>query len=135
MHSLTVHALLDLRLWLHASLPYIASSPEEDTLAHVRPCWPSSTEPQEGPRYQRTTTWHACALTHKAGAGQAYIIGLAGMGGIGKTTLATALYNRMLPAFSEAYCFLEDVRGHMALHAAASWTCNACCWSAYAAPA
>lgn len=38
------------------------------------------------------------------------------MGGIGKTTLATALYNRLLPAFSEASCFLQDVRGHMALH-------------------
>lgn len=38
------------------------------------------------------------------------------MGGIGKTTLATALYNRLLPAFSEASCFLQDVRGHIALH-------------------
>ena len=40
-------------------------------------------------------------------AGQAHIVGLAGMGGIGKTTLATALFNHLLPAFSEASCFLQ----------------------------
>ena len=31
------------------------------------------------------------------------------MGGIGKTTLASTLFNRMLPDFGDAVCFLENV--------------------------
>lgn len=37
------------------------------------------------------------------------------MGGIGKTTLANALYNDLLPGFSEAHCFLDGVSGSAAL--------------------
>ena len=37
------------------------------------------------------------------------MLGLWGMGGIGKTTLATALFNELLPEFGDDACFLDDV--------------------------
>ena len=37
------------------------------------------------------------------------VLGLWGMGGIGKTTLAAKLFNRLLPGFGDAACFLGDV--------------------------
>ena len=38
------------------------------------------------------------------------VLGLWGMGGIGKTTLAAKLFNSQLPRFGDAACFLGDVR-------------------------
>ncbi len=38
------------------------------------------------------------------------MLGLWGMGGIGKTTLASKLFNSLLPGFGDAACFLESVR-------------------------
>ena len=37
------------------------------------------------------------------------MLGLFGMGGVGKTTLASALFNKMLPDFGDAVCFLGNV--------------------------
>ena len=37
------------------------------------------------------------------------MLGLCEMGGIGKTTLASALFNKMLPDFGDAVCFLKNV--------------------------
>ena len=38
------------------------------------------------------------------------VLGLWGMGGIGKTTLAAKLFNSLLPGFGDAACFLGNVR-------------------------
>ena len=38
------------------------------------------------------------------------MLGLWGMGGSGKTTLAAKLFNSLLPMFGDAPCFLEHVR-------------------------
>ena len=38
------------------------------------------------------------------------VLGLWGMGGIGKTTLAAKLFNSLLPGFGDAACFLHSVR-------------------------
>ena len=38
------------------------------------------------------------------------VLGLWGMGGIGKTALAANLFNSLLPTFKDAACFISDVR-------------------------
>ncbi|KAK9845999.1 hypothetical protein WJX81_008025 [Elliptochloris bilobata] len=38
------------------------------------------------------------------------VLGLWGMGGVGKTTIASELLNALQPEFSDAVCFLENVR-------------------------
>ena len=52
-------------------------------------------------------SWASCPW--KRGA-RVQVLGLWGMGGIGKTTLAAKLFNVLLPGFGDAACFLEDVR-------------------------
>lgn len=41
---------------------------------------------------------------------QVQVLALFGMRGIGKTTLASALFNELLPAFGDDACFVDDIR-------------------------
>ena len=43
------------------------------------------------------------------------VLGLWGMGGIGKTTLAAKLFNELLPKFGDAACFLRNIRSEAGL--------------------
>ncbi|XP_056172852.1 disease resistance protein RPV1-like isoform X2 [Syzygium oleosum] len=54
---------------------------------------------------------HVDAIMEKIGAGtsETRIIGIHGMGGIGKTTIAKMIYNKLLHDF-ENRCFLRDIR-------------------------
>jgi len=51
----------------------------------------------------------------RIGSREVRILGIWGMGGIGKTTLATALYAQLSPEF-EAGCFLANVRENSSRH-------------------
>ena len=63
--------------------------------------------------WKRVTT--ACVLQsvgflHLEAEATLQVLGLWGMGGIGKTTLAAKLFNSLLPSFGDAACFLGNVR-------------------------
>ena len=60
-----------------------------------------------------TTKAYCKLLLCVQNTGNAHVLGLTGMGGIGKTALATALFNDLAPSFSGAACFLLDVRGRI----------------------